>query len=156
MIDGGFEVFDSLAGGGGDTESFVGLNTEAEELGLGERIAEIGLVQEKQNWLFRFKGGFCDVFVFIIGVFRAVEGEEDEVGAVDGIGDLVLDTGFKIVIRVFQSGGVNQKKTVVDASHNIIAGRSLFAGDDSDVFVGKVVQETGLAGIGLADEGDDW
>ncbi len=156
MIDGGFEVFDSLASGGGDAESFVRFNTEAEKLRFGERIAEIGLVQEKQDWFFRFEGGFGDVFVFIIGIFRAVESEEDEVGAVDGVGDLVLDTGFKIVIRIFQPGGINQKETVVDASHDIIAGRSLFAGDDSDVFVGKAVQETGLAGVGLADEGDDW
>lgn len=68
---------------------------------------------------------------------------------------MVLDVGFEVVVRIFQASGINKEKTVVDASHNIIAGRSLLASNNGDVFVGEAVQKAGLASVGLADESDD-
>lgn len=68
---------------------------------------------------------------------------------------MVLDVGFEVVVRIFQAGGIDKEKTVVDASHDIIAGCSLLAGNNGDIFMRKAVQKAGLASVGLTDEGDD-
>lgn len=155
LINGGFKVFDSLPSGGGDAKGFGRLDAEAEELGFGERVAEIGFVQYEEDGLFRLEGGFSDVFIFIVGVFRAVESEEDEVGGINGVGDLILDASFEVIVGVFQAGGVDEEEAVVDVRHNVITGRALFSGDDSDVFMGETIQKAGFASVGLADECDD-
>lgn len=38
------EVFEALAGGGGEAESLVGFDAEAEEFFVGQRLAEVGFV----------------------------------------------------------------------------------------------------------------
>lgn len=45
LVNGGFEVFDSLAGGGRDAESFGGLDAEAEKFSFGERLAEVRFIE---------------------------------------------------------------------------------------------------------------
>ncbi len=66
-----------------------------------------------------------------------------------------MNAGFEIVVRIFQTSSIDKQETVVDASHDVITGRSLFTGDDGDVLVRQTIEEAGLAGVGLADEGDD-
>lgn len=68
---------------------------------------------------------------------------------------MVLDVGFKVVVRIFQAGGIDKEEAVVDTSHDIIASRSLLAGNDSDIFMRKAIQKAGFASVGLADESDD-
>lgn len=86
---------------------------------------------------------------------RTVESQHDNIGGVDSIGDLILNAGFEIVGRIFQTGGVDQEKTIVDASHDIIARSALFAGDDGDVFMREAIEKAGFTSVGLADKGDD-
>ncbi len=91
----------------------------------------------------------------MIEIAGAVESEQNQIGAVDGVGDLVLDASLKIVFGVFQPGGIDEQETVVNARHYVVAGSSLFAGDDGDVFVSQTIEQAGFAGVGLADESDD-
>lgn len=69
LVNGGFEVFDSLAGGGRDAEGFGGLDAEAEKFGFGERLAEVRFIKQKEDWFFGFEGRFGDILIFIVGVF---------------------------------------------------------------------------------------
>lgn len=69
LVNGGFEVFDSLAGGGGDAEGFGGLDAEAEKFSFGERFSEVRFIEQKEDWFLGLEGGLGDVFIFIVGVF---------------------------------------------------------------------------------------
>ena len=151
-----FEVFGSGAGGGGEAKSLVGFDAEAEEFFVWQSFAEVGFVEQEEDWFFRTEGVFGDLFVAIVGIFGAIKRKQDEIGRIDCIGNLVLDASLKIVIGVFQTGGINQQKALVNACHDVVASGSLFASDDSDVFARKTVQKTRFTGVGLADECDDW
>ncbi len=129
----------------------VGFDTEAEEFVVGEAFAEVGFIKEEEEGLPGLEGVFRDSLVAVVGILRGVEREQDDVRNFDSVGDLVLDAGFEIVGRVLEAGGVDEEKTIVDARDDIIAGRSLFAGDDGDVFVCKAVKQAGFAGVSLTD-----
>ena len=68
---------------------------------------------------------------------------------------MVADGGFEIVGGVFQACGIDEEVAVVDARDDVVAGGSLFAGDDGGVCSGEAIEEGGFAGVGLADDGDD-
>lgn len=95
------------------------------------------------------------MFVFVIGIFSAVEGKKNEFGTVNSVSDLVLNAGFKIVIRVFETSGIDEEETIINASQNIVSGSPLFASDDSDVFVRETIKQARFASVSLTNEGDD-
>lgn len=68
MQNGGFEIIDPLASGGGDTEGFIRLDAETEKLFVGEAVAEVGFVEEEKDGLARFEGLFGDLFIAVIRV----------------------------------------------------------------------------------------
>ena len=148
LDDGLFQCGNSLSGSGGGAEKVF--NSERKEFRVREGVARVGFVEEEEDGLLRAEGGFGDLLVFMVGVFSGVDDEEDKVGGVDGIGDLVLDVFLKVVGGILQTGGVDQEELIIDLGEHIVARSPLFAGDNGDIFVRKTIKQAGFAGVGLA------
>lgn len=102
-----------------------------------------------------FESIFGDLAVFVIRIFGRVERQKNKVGGFDGVIDLILDASFEVIIRVLETSGVNQEKTVVNSGHDVVAGGAFFAGDDGDILAGKTVQNAGFASVSLTNECDN-
>jgi hypothetical protein len=92
----------------------------------------------------------------VVWIFAAIESKKNEVGAGDGVFDLVLDMSFKFIVWVFEAGSIDEDVLVVDFTNDIIASSTSFARNDSGRLVDEAIKEAGFASIGLADDCDNW
>lgn len=144
------KIVEPLAGGGRHAEWIF--DAKIQEFLVWQRLTEVGFVEQKQGWLAGFKGFFGDELVVVVWIFAAIEREQDKVGAFDGVIDLILDVSFKFVIWIFETSSVNEKVAIVDFGDDIVARSTRFARNNSLLATSEAIEETGLAGIGLADD----
>src|SRR5207248_1743103 len=110
------------------------------------------------------EGHFGDAAVFVGDRNVGFDDHPDNISAVGGLDDLLLDGEFEVVFRVFDTGGVDQPELanfVVSAGeaglgHDAVAGGAGFAGDDGFAAFQDGVEQAGLANIGPADDCYDW
>ena len=88
----------------------------------------------------------------MVWIFAAIERKQNEVGAFDGVIDLILDVSFKFVIWIFEASSVNEKVTIVDFGDDVVARSTRFARNNSLLTTSEAIEEAGFAGIGLADD----
>ncbi len=63
-----------------------------------------------------------------------------------------MNASLKVIRRVFKPGSINEEKAIINASHDIVTGGSLFAGYDGDVFVCQTVKQAGFTGVSLTNK----
>ncbi len=63
-----------------------------------------------------------------------------------------MNASLKVIRRVFKPGSINEKKAIINASHNIVTSGSLFASYDGNVFVCQTVKQAGFTGVSLTNK----
>ena len=109
----------------------------------------VGFVLDEEDWFLGFEGTTSDVFVAEVRLLAGIKCDKNEVGGVDGVVDLLLNTSFEIVRWFFETGSIDQNESVIDGCGNGITGRTLFACDDRNVLASEAVQEAGFTSVSL-------
>ena len=63
----------------------------------------------------------------------------NEISDFNGVFDLVLNGGLKVIFWVFKTSGVNKGESIVDCRNNIIASGASFTSNNGDIFMSQTI-----------------
>ena len=90
----------------------------------------------------------------MIWIFCRIHRDQNHIGRVYGIVDLVLDMRLEFVLCFLETGGVDKDVLVLYFADDVIAGSTCFARNNSLRLANKAIKETRFASIRLADDCD--
>ena len=131
------------------------LDAKAEEFTGGQAAPQVGFVGNENDGFATLEGGLGDTPVFVTGVFGAIHHDENDIGCVGCIGDLLLNTCLKLVFGWLKASGVDEPKLmpmVGCLTHHPIARRAGLARHDSLLRAHHTIKQRALAGIGTPDD----
>lgn len=88
----------------------------------------------------------------MVWVFAAIESEQNKVGVRDGVFDLFLNMSFEFVVWILKTGGIDEDIAVVDFAHDVIAGSTGFACNNSSRLMDEAIKDARFASISLAND----
>jgi hypothetical protein len=143
------------------------LDTELKELrqvGL-DLVGLVDLVDDQEDRLAALEGHLGDAAVFFGDGNVGLDDDPDDIGAVGGLGDLLLDGEFKVVLgSLIPAVSTSQKcfggprrrpGCILGLGHDAVAGRAGLAGHDGLFAFEDSIEQAGLTNVSPPDDCDD-
>ena len=131
------------------------LDAKAKELTGGQATPQVGFVCNENDGFATLEGSLGDAPIFIAGVFGAIHDDENDIGCIGCIGDLLLNTCLKLVFCWLEAGCIDEPELmpmVGCLAHHPIARRTGLACHDSLLRAHHTVKQRALASIGTPDD----
>ena len=132
-----------------------GFNAKALEFCNRQAVFEVGFISNKNDRFFTFESLFSNIAVIVTRILAAVDDNKNNICCVCGFGDLLLNGGFELIVRVFEASRVYEPKLMVLMfyfAQNVVTRGACFSGNDCLLRLDKSVKKRTFANVRLTND----